>query len=480
MKQVGIMAVGTVLMNTHVETPIVSSVTPQMKQERILSTPWLLVILALLHGFLYVIVVPPWQHYDEPTHFEYARLIALWERRPVEGETDLATNREIANSMYRFRFWPPSVYPDLLSTQPPHIGYDEKVHPPLYYAVISLPIAVMRYFPVEHQLYAGRLLTIVFYVLMVLCAWRIATIVAPTNQLLQVGIPLLLLLMPALANQMSAINNDALVNFSITVLFLGCVYLIRDGCKPIPLCLVLLSTVVAIMAKRTAVVGVVPLIFAVFWSLYRRPIRWWIWLLGITLLGIFVSVITLEYQENVWRLQSWVIALDNRYLRLSLDTLMARQPSFEQLISVYPGVIDILFTSFWGRFGWGHVAIAPFWDWVVRILVIASLVGFVAGIWSHLYTDLQLWQRRILWLCGVFVGLAWFAVLVRFGIQESSYVPQGRYIHLAALPTFLLMCIGLQGLAPKLWRAKVLFGLVCTFVLFDIAALASIISYYYI
>src|SRR5690349_24720950 len=67
----------------------------------------LLLPLALLHGLLYLAIVPPWQHYDEPTHFEYARLIALWGRQPGINETDLTTNREIADSMYRFRFWPP-------------------------------------------------------------------------------------------------------------------------------------------------------------------------------------------------------------------------------------------------------------------------------------------------------------------------------------------------------------------------------------
>jgi hypothetical protein len=449
------------------------------KQGRESFVFWLL-ILALLHGLLYLAIVPPWQHYDEPTHFEYARLIALWGRRPAVGETDLETNREIANSMYRFKFWQPGVYPDLLSATPPHIGYDEKVHPPLYYAVVALPISMMRYLPIEHQLYVGRFITVLFYVLMVLCAWRIATIIAPSNPLLQMSIPLLLLLMPALTNQMSAVNNDALVNFSITVLLLGCVYLIRDGFKLIPLCLVVLSIMVAVMAKRTAVVGIIPLILALFWSFYRRPIRWWVWLLGITFLGIFLSVSILEYRDSLWNVHPWVIALDQQYLRLSLDTLIARQPTLEQLVSLYPRVIDVLLTSFWGRFGWGHVVIAPFWDWVVRLFTIATIVGLVVGTRFRLYTDLQMWQRRVLWLCGVFVVLAWFAVLVRFDMQQSFYVPQGRYMHLAVLPTILLMGIGVQGLAPKVWRAKVLFALVCSFVLLDIAALASIISYYYI
>ena len=35
-----------------------------------------LIPLALCHGLLYMLILPPWQHYDEPPHFEYAWLIA--------------------------------------------------------------------------------------------------------------------------------------------------------------------------------------------------------------------------------------------------------------------------------------------------------------------------------------------------------------------------------------------------------------------
>jgi hypothetical protein len=113
----------------------------------------LLLPLALLYGLLYLVVVLPWQHAGEPTHFEYARLIALWNRQSALNESDLATDREIADSMYRFRFWKPGVRPDILSAQPPNIGFDQKVHPPLYYAVAALPVHWLCFLPVETQLY---------------------------------------------------------------------------------------------------------------------------------------------------------------------------------------------------------------------------------------------------------------------------------------------------------------------------------------
>src|SRR6266545_109026 len=54
------------------------------------SVPALLVALALLHGLLYVWLVPPWQAPDEPAQFEYAALIAALGRTPTVGDKDAA------------------------------------------------------------------------------------------------------------------------------------------------------------------------------------------------------------------------------------------------------------------------------------------------------------------------------------------------------------------------------------------------------
>ena len=39
-------------------------------RRRELSRLGLILLLALFHGLIYVFLIPPWQHYDEPNHFE--------------------------------------------------------------------------------------------------------------------------------------------------------------------------------------------------------------------------------------------------------------------------------------------------------------------------------------------------------------------------------------------------------------------------
>ena len=54
----------------------------------------------LLHGLLYVFLVPPWQHNDEPNHFEYVWLAAHRDGLPVPGDYDVAMSRAVVKSMW--------------------------------------------------------------------------------------------------------------------------------------------------------------------------------------------------------------------------------------------------------------------------------------------------------------------------------------------------------------------------------------------
>jgi hypothetical protein len=47
-------------------------------------------LIALIAGLFYTYFIPPWQHYDEPTQFEYAWLIANRPGLPQLGITTSA------------------------------------------------------------------------------------------------------------------------------------------------------------------------------------------------------------------------------------------------------------------------------------------------------------------------------------------------------------------------------------------------------
>jgi 4-amino-4-deoxy-L-arabinose transferase-like glycosyltransferase len=437
----------------------------------------LLIPLTLLHGLLYAVLVPPWQHYDEPTHFEYARLIALWGRQPAIGEFDLDTRREIADSMYRFRFWEPGMQPTMFASQPPNIGVDEKIHPPLYYTLVALPVRILRFAAVEQQLYGARLIGVALYVLVVICAWRIGTILAPDLLAAQLALPLVVLLVPAFTDQMTSVNNDTLVNFSMAALLLGCVLLIRDGPGPLPLGLAALSLAVGILTKRTAVVGVAPAALALFWALRRRPLHWWVVALLLAALAVLGGLAAFQYDESGLSARPWLVDLNQRYLRLSLERT-SQLAANSTLLQHDARLFDVLFTSFWARLGWGHVSLGDAWDWVMRLVTLVGVIGLVfAG--ARRAADEEIWRRRVVLLMIVTVLVAWLAAVLRFDPQQSEYLPRGRYIHLAIVPTIWLLVRGFEGLASARWRPYAIGVLVLIFVAADITAWAGALSAIY-
>ena len=128
--------------------------------------PALLAALTLLHGLLYLALLPPWQTPDEPTVFEYAALIGQLGRVPTNADRDLALERQIADSLMRQHFFeylighPPPTPPNDLEAarasffMPRQVGSD----PPLYFILAALPLKLLGARPIEQQLLALRLL----------------------------------------------------------------------------------------------------------------------------------------------------------------------------------------------------------------------------------------------------------------------------------------------------------------------------------
>ena len=181
---------------------------------RSLSDGWILgivLVIALVHGLIYVALIPPWQHYDEPRHFEVAWLAAHHEGLPGAEDYDADLSLAVIESMIENDFYAsPKFYPDLESGDRVRItGYSQLDEPALYYLLASLPMRFLDPQDVETQLYAGRLVSLVFYLLTVLAAW------GTTRELTRIGsafrwlVPLTVALIPAFTDLMTALNNDA-------------------------------------------------------------------------------------------------------------------------------------------------------------------------------------------------------------------------------------------------------------------------------
>ncbi len=248
-------------------------------------------LLALVQGLVYLALVPPWQHYDEPTHFEYAWLIANRRRLPVLNEMDQQMRREVAASMLAHNFYHNLPQPDLLTDERViEIGISELVHPPAYYLLVSLPLRAARYLDVTTQLYVARLVSVGLFVLTIAIALGLMRDLVPRGHVLRWAVPLFLVLLPPFVDIMTAVNNDvgAVVVFSL-FLWLG-VRTIRYGVAWRRALLLCGSAALAVATKNTASVAVVlvpvVLVLAV-WVQHAWPWRY----LGFATLGAGVVLV---------------------------------------------------------------------------------------------------------------------------------------------------------------------------------------------
>jgi hypothetical protein len=450
-----------------------------------------LIPLALLNGLIFVFLVRPWQHYDEPSHFEFAALIAYHGRVPTAQTVDPHLRREIAVSMYRHNFYSPGVIPDLFATVPAPVGFDQTVHPPLYYALAALPIRSTRYLPIEVQLYAARLLSLGLYVFAVIIAWRITTIVTPDEPVVHIALPLILIATPTYADLMTAVNNDVLVSFAALGALLAMAHLLRSGVRPVALLLLGLALLVAIMTKRTALVLVPVALLALFWSGRRSAFRTRQRILltggligGSVLLGMAGLHVTRTVDGGVVIApRQWLQAIDTAYLRLGINRWFEANAVWSLTGDQLNALLNIAFTSFWLRFGWAHLSLGPLADRAMWLLAFACMAGLALRAYQNRGL-LSIWERRWIWLLFGCLILGWLSLAVRFELNlgngaPGNYVPRGRYIFTTMLPHIWLLALGWQGLMPPSWRRFSLFGLLAIFSAGTVATWTMMYSYFW-
>ena len=234
-------------------------------------------LVALLNGLLYLFLVPPWQHYDEPTHFEYAWLIANRRSLPSEGDYDQDFRREVAASMIEHGFFRGMNFaPNLLAqSEPVWLGVSELSHPPLYYLLVGFVLAPISHADVTFLLYLARFVSLSLYLLTIWLSGRIVAELVPKGHFLRWAVPLSLALLPAYTDLMTAVNNDVGAVAAFSFFLWGAVRTIIRGFSWQRLIWLLVSAVICLWTKGTVAlaVWVAPLVIILSF-LRRAKLRW--------------------------------------------------------------------------------------------------------------------------------------------------------------------------------------------------------------
>ena len=257
----------------------------------------LLVILvfALLHGLLYIFIIPPWQHYDEPNHFEYVWLVAFRPGLPQPGEYDQAMRHDVAISMIEHGFFNDLEYkPDLdppVDT-PTWIGqYQQLGEPPLYYILASVPLSLFKFDDINSQMYAARFVSLLFLLITIWIAYGIMVEITPQGHLLRILVPLSMAMLPGFVDVMTSVNSDSAAVAVFSFFLWGSVRLIQRGFSILDFVWVSVTAVLAYFTKTTAYFSIVLLPAVLVLSLLHGT-KWrrftWLFLGLAAVVGFFI------------------------------------------------------------------------------------------------------------------------------------------------------------------------------------------------
>lgn len=262
-----------------------------MKQEH--QVLGLMLLLGLILGLIFIYLIPPWQHYDEPTHFEYSWLIANRLVLPSLDDFDQAMRREVAASMIESDFFRDLGFTPnlLLAAKPIWIGIPQGNDMPIYYLIAALPLRILESAEVAIQLYTHRFISMLLYFVSIVAAYGIAVELSPEKHPLRWLLPFSVVMLPSFVDIMTAVNNDVgAVAFFSLFLWVG-IRLILKGFNWLRLTAIVFLALICLFTKNTVTVAILLMPLPLLFSLLRRKQRKYVWI--VLIISFFVLIFSI-------------------------------------------------------------------------------------------------------------------------------------------------------------------------------------------
>lgn len=445
----------------------------------------ILAALSVVHGLLWVLVVPPWQNPDEPKHLEYVRLLAARGDAlafATEDEAaDPALQRAILDSMDRHGFWwfgrapgyaPGAGVPERFRDVWPlgtHTAY-YRASPAWYWLAARAQPAGL-----EAGLYAARLLSVVLGAGVVLATGAAARALFPADPLARYGAPALVALHPMVAAVHASASPDALVDLAAAVAWLLACLVLARGASASRLGLLAAAALAAVLVKRSALALWPALGLAAAWAALHGGRR------RLAALAAFAAALGVAAwlawsgagTEARWTVLRYLFNEPDQPARI---LAVLRAPEARPLLAAY---LRRIHDGFWGVFGWEAVRYpAAVYG---ALLAVGAAAALGAGR-RALRGDLDAAQRGGLAAAAAGIaGVAGAATAFFAAYLATPYAqpPQGRYLVIAAPMIALGLAAGLGGWLPERLRARAAAVLVGALALADAAILLGLVAPYF-
>jgi hypothetical protein len=336
-------------------------------------------IVALVQGVIYVFIEPPWQHYDEPGHFEYAWLAANQQGWPKPGNYDQSMRREVAASMVEFDFYRKiGGKPNLLSIdQPIDIGFSQVGDVPVYYFIASLPLRIFKYTDITFQLYTVRLVSVLFFLITIWASLQTSKELFNEGHPLRWMVPLFMACLPGFVDLMTAANNDVAAIAFFTIFLWASTRVIHRGLNLKNLILLVAAVLLCAFTKSTAWLAVPFSLLAIMLGLFPKH-RKFVWLAAVLASGL-ILVLAFSWNTtlpaNVYASRNASLPLRERVNHAPVGKAIFESPNQPTIGDGFSLMINEDSVKELA----GHPATIGFWAWANKPAEIPSPILSIGG-----------------------------------------------------------------------------------------------------
>lgn len=409
-----------------------------------------LVTLRLALGAFYALAVPPWESYDEPGHFQYARYIALTGHLldPEDPEAQRIWSR----------FQPPLYYvlvaPALLPFDLGEHAFEPELYPYFTSGDVGLNYAVASASTPSDRsqlaaLTAMRLAGVVISTISVIFMYLAARRLWPQSPWGALAAASLYAFWPQFVFIGSMATNDLLMTSLAAVLTYCIVRTSQDGLSFRGGVVLALVTAAAILTKLNGLAFVVPTFLTILVGALKQRRQMLFALIGLAAL-VAVALVLLSGMDFV---------TDQVFSLETLTRLLSNLSDVSLLGDRLGDVVTYGRRTFVASYGWGNVEA---WGLVYPIADVGLAVGLIGAALSRLRrTEAQAPGARSGVLIAASLLLSVVVLAVALAVAQSDrFLVVGRYL-LPALPgLILLVCAGWIEILPSKARQQTVLAFV--------------------
>jgi len=449
----------------------------------------LLIILtaSLLLGIIYIYIIPPWQSPDEPTHLEYAEVLAEgappWAPQP---RPDL--QEKIIASLDRHDYWryvwveKPEPLPTTFRETPFLFAAATQIgkNPPFYYLLASWILRLSPSLSVEGELYRLRIISLIFSVLTVGVVWACAAEIFGSSSPICPAAAGITALLPQFMVIGTSVSPDPAVNLLGGVTIWLILRLQRRGFTLSRILILLLCYGIGLLVNYKFLILLPVLPGVVFIHLCFNPHR----IISLKKLvlwsGGIGAILLLAYSGLVWYFPEiariFVIRVNILYLTLS---------SFLKGNTLLPAghwhwFNSELFKSFWLKYGWLKYELPSIFYLILQIASLAALAGigiFVVR-WITRFDKLTRRDREGVLTLLLYAVVALGSYYLFWGIKGANTTTQARHLFIVMPAWSILFIFGWCQYFPARFQKKVSIVIPAGFGILNVIAIFHIISTY--